>query len=80
MTDKSVLCYKCLEVINIFSDDYYETGEEETFLLSICPKCKSVNAIYWTREIRFNARLADNEEIEELALEDKKNEKRIKTT
>ena len=63
----TILCCKCYECIDIsgHTDDYYETGEEETLAVIICPKCFAYNSIYWESDITFSSRETEEKEIKE---------------
>lgn len=64
MTEE-ILCTKCYELIDISDklDCYTDYKQEETFEVIECPHCHTQNAIYFTLDVNFSSREADEEDI-----------------
>ena len=56
----NVFCYKCDKSFEINTDEYYETPQEETFDVVICPHCNSPNSISWSNSVYFGANEPDD--------------------
>jgi len=59
-----VRCWKCYKSFEIDTDEYWETEQEETINIVICPHCNAPNSITWANTVYFGTHEPDEKDKE----------------